>query len=261
MDAHRSHRPVLEVSRLLVHPRSAQVVLEVLAAPAGARSDVSRTVMLDPALTAAVLRAANSAHLGYSRRIGGVRQASVMLGGSLVGSLAASRVADLVFDTNAPDYPDWLWLHSLATACACSVLAKKTGESVDEAFTVGMLHDVGWLLTASNGDVFEGLDTDADHAALGGSLLSRWNLPDRVVAAVQQHHTRATLLIAPLDRLLVAGHGLAVALGASSPERAATPPEALAAVNLGHLRPTAVLAEIEQELASLTNDLTTAKGV
>jgi putative nucleotidyltransferase with HDIG domain len=242
-------------NRLLVHPTSAQVVLEVLRSPAAGR-DITRTVMTDPALAASVLRAANSAHLGYSRRIGSIRQASVMLGGQLVGSLAASRVADLVFDTEAPDYPDWLWLHSLTMGCACSVLARHIGESIDEAFTVGLLHDVGWLLAASNG--VEVTANDVDHTAAGADLLARWNLPDRIVAAVQHHHTRTNALNAPLDKLVVAAHGLVAAMGVACPERSISPTEAQILVNLTDIRQTVLLAQIESELVGLTNELTAA---
>ena len=241
-------------NRLMVHPAAARVVLEVLRDADGGR-DITKTVMTDPALAASVLRAANSAHLGYSRRIASIRQASVMFGGTLVGSLAASRVADLVFDTEAPDYPDWLWLHSLATACACSVLARHIGESVDEAFTVGLLHEVGWLLAASNGVA---LASNADHIALGAELLTRWNLPDRIVAAVQQHHTRTNALNAPLDRLVVAAHGLVAAMGVPCPERSISPAEALVLVNLSDVRQTVLLGQIESELIGLTNELTPA---
>jgi putative nucleotidyltransferase with HDIG domain len=242
-------------NRLLVHPTSARVVLEVLRGPEGSR-DITKTVMTDPALSASVMRAANSAHLGYSRRIGSIRQASVMLGGSLVGSLAASRVADLVFDTDAPDYPDWLWLHSLTMACACGVLARHTGESIDEAFTVGLLHDVGWLLAASTkaGEV----PNEADHTSAGADLLARWNLPDRIVAAVQQHHTRTSALNAPLDRLIVAAHGLVAAMGVPSPERSISPAEALVVAGVLDVRQTVVLDQIESELIGLTNELTIA---
>lgn len=240
-------------NRLLVHPTSAKVVLEVLRGPDGGR-DITKTVMTDPALSASVLRAANSAHLGYSRRIGSIRQASVMLGGTLVGSLAASRVADLVFDTDAPDYPDWLWLHSLSVGCACSVLARHIGESVDEAFTVGLLHDVGWLLAASNGVAMA--STDLDHTTSGADLLARWNLPERIVAGVQQHHSRPDALNAPLDRLVVAAHGLVAAMGVASPERSVSPAEAMVIVNLADVRQAVLLDQIESELAALTKELT-----
>jgi putative nucleotidyltransferase with HDIG domain len=239
--------------RLMVHARSAQQVLHLLQLPEDAGGDISRTVMLDPALTAAVVRAANSAHLGYSRRIGGVRQASVMLGGTLVASLAAGRVADLVFDPDPPAYPDWLWPHSLAVAAAAAVLAKRTDESVDDAFTAGILHDVGWLLAASNGGALD--DGDQDHAAAGAELLSRWNFPDRMVAAVQHHHARPGALVDQLSRVVVAAHTFAREVGAASPESTISKLEALQLVGLTDVRASVIIAEVEQELSSLTSEL------
>ena len=244
--------PVLaEQSRLLVHPASARVVLEILQTSSDVGGDLTRTILTDPALAAAVLRAANSAHLGYSRRIGGVRRAGVMLGTSLVNSLAASRVADLVFDTDAPDYPDWLWLHSITTACAAAVLARRSGESADDAYTAGLLHEVGWLLAVSA----ESSTPDQDHAARGGRLLAKWNLPDSIVAATTFHHARPDALTGRLDRVVVAAHAFAASLGASSPERSLTTIEALQLVGLADARPSVIANEIEAELASVTSDL------
>lgn len=258
-DAPATRRPagpdaavLAEQNRLLVHPASARVVLGVLQRRDDGGPDLTRTILTDPALAAAVLRAANSAHLGYSRRIAGVRQASVMLGASLVNSLAASRVADLVFDADAPDYPDWLWLHSITTACAATVLARRCGESPDDAYTAGLLHEVGWLLGCGAGSTQPG----DDHAAIGARLLSRWNLPDRIVAAVNLHHARPAALTVPLERVVVAGHAFAAALGVPGPERAITTTEALLLVGLPDARPAAITAEIEQELANVTSDLT-----
>ena len=251
MDVPRDSRALLDANRLLVHPASARLVLEGLRAT-GDSGDIGRTVMTDPALAAAVLRAANSAHLGYSRRIGGIRQAVVMLGAQLVSSLAAGRVADLVFDTTAPDFPEWLWLHSITVGCAASVVARHVGESTDEAFTAGLLHDVGWLLAASNGVA----DPETDHASTGAALLARWNLPDRVVTAVQQHHTRPSGLTAPLDKIVAAAHAFAGALGVPTPEKSMTTAEATQLTNLGDVRQSVLMAEIEAELTSITSELT-----
>ncbi|MEK7423028.1 MAG: HDOD domain-containing protein [Actinomycetota bacterium] len=241
-------------NRLLVHPKSAQVVLEVLRRPGDVAGDITKTIMTDPALSASVLRAANSAHLGYSHRIGGIRQASVMLGASLVGSLAAGRVADLVFDAEAPDYPEWLWLHSITMGCACSVLARHVGEPADDAFTVGLLHDVGWLLAASTGRQWQG--ADSEHAVAGAELLARWNLPDRIVAAVRHHHARSSALRAPLDRMGAAAHAFAAALGAPSPARSMSIGEAMVLLGISDVRERVLLAQIESELVSLTSGLT-----
>jgi hypothetical protein len=179
-----SNSSALLRDRLLVHPKAAQRVLDCCpvdgahteAAPRRARSG-----------SAAVLRG-ELIHLGYSG-IAGIRHATVMLGGSLVASLAASRVADLVFDVNQPDYPDWLWQHSVVVASACAVLAPYVGEPVDDAFTTGILHDVGTLMAAANADApgstdpvgasggHDGTDGRMNELVRRGHLLRRWNLP------------------------------------------------------------------------------------
>ena len=205
-----------------------------------------------------MLRAANSAHLGYSGRIGGVRQATVMLGGGLVSSLAASRVADLLFDTSPREYPEWYWLHSVAVACGASVVARHLGESGDEAYTAGILHDIGWLLAASNatpGDVPGHIATAVEHSDLGADLLRRWNLPDRIVTTVRTHHAKATALTPPLLRAVVVGHAVADALGAPGPERSISMVEAMELAELGSMKQAVLLDEVETEIASVTSAL------
>ncbi|MCB1001975.1 MAG: HDOD domain-containing protein [Acidimicrobiales bacterium] len=246
-----TRRTALLRDRLLVHPRAAQRVLELLAVPDGAHAELCALVELDPALTAAVLRAANSAHLGFSRRIAGIRHATVLLGGSLVASLAASRVADLVFDTAVPDYPDWLWQHSVVVASSCAVLAPYVGESTDDAFTTGMLHDVGTLVSASNGESADHVDASPEHAEIGADLLQRWNLPDAVVDGVRHHHARPDALVGGLERLVAASSAFAEELGAGGPERGVSMHDAVRLVRAPR-RPDELLAAIEDEVTRRT---------
>ena len=238
--------------RLLVHPRAAQLVLELLARSDGDQGRLCELVELDPALAAAVLRAANAAHLGYSHRIAGIRHATVMLGCSLVASLAASRVADLVFDTDAPDYPDWLWQHSIVVASGCAVLAPFVGESPDDAYTVGLLHDVGFLLASTNGEPTAVDDPGSDHLVeAGADLLRRWNLPDRVVEGVQRHRARPAALVGGLERLVAAASSFARELGAGGPDRTMPPLEAARLV-MADGRPGDLLEAIEDEVTRRT---------
>jgi putative nucleotidyltransferase with HDIG domain len=112
-----------------------------------------------------------------------------------------------------------LWRHSAIAAVAASKIAKHLKEPPAVAFTAGLLHDIGKLIFASvenatyarlvqeNGDcghefsqaeqMFFGLS----HADLGARLLARWDLPEKIVAAVQQHH--AALSVEGMDRLAV----------------------------------------------------------
>ncbi len=245
----------------MVHPASARVVLGILRDGDDDR-DLTKVVMADPALSAAVLRAANSAHLGYSGRIGGIRQAAVMLGGSLVGSLAASRVADLVFDTRPREYPDWFWLHSVAVACGASVIARHLGESVDEAYSAGILHDIGHLLGASNAPDAEpglSLTSPEERAESGARLLKRWNMPDRIVAAAASSAGRVNATSPTIVRAVRAAHAVAEALGATSPDRSIGLAEALELTGLRTVRQSALVAEVESEITAVTSELTVGR--
>ena len=232
--------------RLLVHPRTAQRVLELLGQADCAYGELCALVEIDPALTASVMRAANSTHLGYSRRIAGIRHANVMLGGSLVASLAAGRVADLVFESSRPDYPDWLWQHTLVVASGCAVLAEHVGESADDAYTTGMLHDVGALLAATNG-----ADASGDCVGEGAELLRRWNLPDKVVEAVRHLRTKPAALVGNLERLVAAATSLAAEMGAPGPERPIPVIEALRLLQTNR-RPDDVMSAIEDDVTRRT---------
>jgi HD-like signal output (HDOD) protein len=260
-----SNSSALLRDRLLVHPKAAQRVLELLSRPDRANGELCALVELDPALAAAVLRTANSAHLGYSGRIAGIRHATVMLGGSLVASLAASRVADLVFDVNQPDYPDWLWQHSVVVASGCAVLAQYVGEPVDDAFTTGILHDVGTLMAAANADDSLGVTDPIGSAGsghtiegptdefvgAGADLLRRWNLPDKVVNGIRHHRARPAALVGNLERLVAAAGSFAAAMGAPGVERTISPIEALRLVQADR-RPDDVIAAIDDEVTRRT---------
>ena len=63
---------------------------------------------------------------------------------------------------------------------------------------------------------------------------------------------------APLDRLVVAAHGLTAAMGVPCREKSIQPAEALVLMNLADLRLNVLLGQIEAELVSLTNELTAA---
>jgi HD-like signal output (HDOD) protein len=110
-------------------------------------------VQVDPALTANVLRMANSAHFGFSRKIGNVREAITLLGTRRLFELGALSAAQAVVPATLPGYgidSHVYWCHSVAVAVLSERLAKERHLAIPTlTFTAGLLHDIGKLVISS----------------------------------------------------------------------------------------------------------------
>ena len=173
-------------------------------------SEYEAVVQVDIALTANLLRMANSAYFGFSRKISSVREAITLLGGRRLFELAAMAAVDAVVPPTLPGYgidSAAYWCHSVAVAVLAERLAKERKLAIPTlTFTSGLLHDIGKLVIgsflASRLEDLRGrlsqegrslLDCEremlgADHAQIGAELAQVWNLPDEVVRVVRFHH-------------------------------------------------------------------------
>lgn len=174
--------------------------------------DLGRVIERDPGLSARVLRAANSPHLGHASEVTRIPQAVQALGFRSVLSFAlTASVYMLTGSLKGRIDRTRFWRHSLETAVASRLLARLCGKiDPDEAFTAGLLHDIGMLVfDVSNPDRYFGIgqeveNKDADlvdlensewgtnHAAAGAFLLRQWKIPEEICQAVAQHHALAS---------------------------------------------------------------------
>ena len=167
-------------------------------------------VQPDMALTANLLRMANSAYFGLSRRIGSAREAIMLLGVRRVFELGAMAAVDAVVPETLPGYgmdASEFWTHSVAVAIIAERLSKERKLAAPTlTFTAGLLHDVGKLVISSFlAERIEALRTKlasgdlsliaceqellgADHAQIGAELGLVWNLPQEVVQVIACHH-------------------------------------------------------------------------
>ncbi len=97
------------------------------------------------------------------------------------------------------------WDHSICTASACEVLARRTKKTApEEAFLAGLLHDIGHLvfLTAVPKEFNEAVELGPAnlvenekkiigmaHTRAGHNLMKLWKLPPIISDAVRFHHT------------------------------------------------------------------------
>ncbi len=191
-------------------PAAVVRVMQLTDDPKAGTADVARALASDQALAARVLKLANSAFYGASRRISTVSEAVVTLGMRTTRNLVMATSCQEMLERDVAGYalpPGALWRHSLACASAAQALAQRAGyRATEEAFVAGLLHDIGKVVLSAyckeefirvlvralgGGLTFADAEREVlgfDHAEAGACLLERWNLPPALVLAVRRHH-------------------------------------------------------------------------
>lgn len=180
--------------------------------------DVKNLVELiraDPKLTAALVRRANSPAYGFVREVDSVQDALVLLGFDTVRVMALTLAAGTYTQATlkTPELRR-CWTHSLATAFLAEELARFTALRPDQAYTAGLLHDLGrlGLLVAypepyaellreeqseePKDDSTYLLDRERrrfgiDHCEAGLLLAQRWGFPEELTRIAGRHHDRS----------------------------------------------------------------------
>ncbi len=193
-------------------PSLPAVVVEVLESFEDEHADsgaIGYKIAQDQALSAKVLRVANSSFYGLQGKVVTVKDAMVVLGFSNVRTLVIAAgvkgsfpaVATGWFDLNA------LWMHGIVAAVCARSFAGDAGINPDRAFTAGLLHDIGRVVLATCfpdhyrrvteyralHDCYpieaERQVLGLDHAAVGGALTERWKFAPVIQQAVAGHHS------------------------------------------------------------------------
>jgi len=248
---------VRQVRNLPALPASVTRVIQLTDDPKAGLSDVARALASDQGLAARVLKLANSAFYGSSRRIGTVSEAVVILGMRTIRNLTMATSCQEMLEREVQGYflpRGVLWRHSLAVAAAAQNLAQRAHfRGVEEAFVAGLLHDVGKVIMSAylkaefaqvltrvaKGDVtFSDAEQEVlgfDHAEAGARLLERWNLPASLVSAVRHHHAPQAAATSPLNALVHVADTICLTLGVGlgiDGLAYALDPNALATLNL-----------------------------
>jgi putative nucleotidyltransferase with HDIG domain len=177
--------------------------------------DLEKIISQDAAMSAKMLKIANSALFGLSGMVGTLGHAIVLLGTKFIQALAIGLplIDAGIYEKSGGPIP-WrhFWSHSFATAWTgfrCVQLRYLTGVKED-AFVIGLLHDIGkpilWMYRAEEyQDVIELVGRGNrclpsaertvlgfDHAELGGELANYWSLPESIYVAIASHHDEPT---------------------------------------------------------------------
>ncbi len=189
-------------------------IIEILQSEDPSLQKIGEIVSEDIAMSAKVLQLVNSSFFGIARRISNPVQAVMFLGLETVKALVLSVQIFAKWESSKVKGFDIerLWHHSMTVGAMAKRLAETeqlSTREADEAFTAGLLHDVGKLiLAASLPDTYQKVLATSkaqhiplwqaeeqafgtSHAEVGAYLLGLWGLPTSIVEAVAWHHRPA----------------------------------------------------------------------
>jgi len=199
-----------EMEDVATLPATIVDLLYLLDNPVSSADNVQKVLERDVAMTANILKLGNSAYYGSRRQISSVRQAIVLMGNRSVATLAFAAGMAPVMRRNLKSYNlmrDDFWDHCLISAAASSLAADQLGLNYRrcDAFTVGLVHDIGMLIIDAwfeTQDQVLDLADDGfhdyrraekeclgfDHTDVGASLVRRWGFPEFFADVMVHHH-------------------------------------------------------------------------
>ena len=227
----RFYRQLMAMDKLPSAPEVAQKMLVLVNKDDVDFRQLAAMIEKDPSLAARLLRIANSALFATRSKVSSVTHAVTMLGAKRVRELVLGLSVWGALDpksVNGKRYRKQLWTHAATVAAAARILAGKGGMDGSEAFTAGLLHDIGKLVLGLRlGDTYWAMLDEAHaagrpaadvemeafgchHGLVGGWLLQLWRLPSGLVDAIALHHEAldpafgidTSALIAVADRLV-----------------------------------------------------------
>lgn len=200
---------ILKMHELPTLPAAASEIVARMQDDALTTEMLGEIIARDPALTAKVLRVANSSFYGLSRHVDSLEKAVMVLGFSAIKNLALSVTVVTFFTCKQPHLFDFqgLWRHSLGCGLAAKEFLRPSGKALaDQAFLCGILHDIGKIVMFQDRplEMSELLRLMAksqepqshveerllgfSHAEVGALLAEKWNFPEEYSVAIRHHH-------------------------------------------------------------------------
>ncbi len=188
-------------------PQVAARVIRISEGSDTSSEELQNLIRTDQALSAQVLRIANSAMFGMMREVTTLTQAVLTLGFSTARAVVlASAVKNLFTRGPAGLQERLLWEHALVTALTGSAFAKAMHfPEPEEVFLAGLMHDIGKSVMAlkfperygpllkdlqqeGDGPALELKTFGFDHTTVGEALLRSWEIAEGFQEVARWHH-------------------------------------------------------------------------
>lgn len=194
-------------------------LLEFIEKPTTSSKDIARVISADPALSAKVITIVNSPAMGLRNKISDLPYAITLMGYDQIRDIVLS--VNIVEKMGKREEQQFirLWKHSFYCAKVAEIIAKIVGKPAGEAFTLGLLHDIGKILLGySNQMAFssalnnykyqagKALHWQSEkqvfgmtHAEIGALAVSYWKMPTLLYEGIWHHHSPRTTALNSLS--------------------------------------------------------------
>ncbi len=189
-------------------PAVAIKILDAVKEEETALVKLAEIISVDPALSAKMLKVANSSLFALSNEVTSISRAIIVLGIDTVKNIALSFV--LIKNMSSKDVTgfdiDCFWRRSISIAVSAELLSTHLNYTDDSMFLTALLQDLGLLAILSRDNqednIFlyqEGTDHKDviqrereyfgfDHQKIGYSLFKSWNFPESISIPILHHH-------------------------------------------------------------------------
>ena len=197
---------VMQAVDLPTIPAVAKKVVKALGNPNTNLNDLNKLISTDQALSARILKIANSAMYYCQREINSLNMAMSRIGLASLKSIVIAVSTKDIYKTFG-EAEKLLWEHSVGVSIASQTIAQKIGGfKDDEIFLGGLMHDIGKTLLNNKDpqkysqifqEVHEGgksfIDAEQEiygftHAEVGALIINKWNLPAILTEVIRIHH-------------------------------------------------------------------------
>ena len=228
---------IADIEFLPPFSKVAQKALELLRKEDFTMKSLAEIIMYDPALTANILKVANSAAYTKHNEVNDLQTAISLIGAKEISSIIMISAAKRYFENQMEGYEMFqgeIWEHSLAVAIISQQL-QHLEKGIDDSilYTGALLHSIGKIVLSqyvqkeielvndlAMDDTFDFITIERKvvgftHPVVGSAILKKWNF-SKSICDVAKYYKDPLKVDSPYVRLVALADHIAVLIGKTS---------------------------------------------